>query len=447
MTDHARETAALPRDRRIRSVLIAILIVLVPIGLHQLWDYIEVRRLVAEIKAVIDRGEPVSEAQVFPGPWPKDKDAAEYYLAAGLIALDTRPAGVDPVRLWLAGGSSEPSADIAEALREYVDQSADALALADKGAALNFSRLPPGTEYSYRTSHLLAVSRLLTARTLSLSWAGDGDAAVASALSALKVRRAIREVGWEFLYAASHEAPAILSLSRPSPGALLELQKALETADERDEVLDMLLARRARAIEGVWRRHYGQDPFAPDDYLLPMRSVMELVRRPAATHSAVRVMRRWRELIEAARRPWPERLRAMDAATPHRRPRALFSAENMFRLPDAPYEPITSRLIVFDRASMVAIAIERFRRDHGGALPGVLTDIVPQYLTALPVDPYSGAPMLFTRDALSYTVYSIGVDRADDGGDLISELHAAKERGYGPQLLRGRDAGVRVLLQ
>jgi hypothetical protein len=42
----------------------------------------------------------------------------------------------------------------------------------------------------------------------------------------------------------------------------------------------------------------------------------------------------------------------------------------------------------------VAVAIERLRRDRN-ALPAQLADLVPQYLREIPVDPYSGQPLLF----------------------------------------------------
>jgi len=98
------------------------------------------------------------------------------------------------------------------------------------------------------------------------------------------------------------------------------------------------------------------------------------------------------------------------------------------------------------RCSRIAVAVERHRRGNAGALPGSLAELVPSLLTAVPLDPLSGAPVLYARDATSYTIYSVGPDGDDNGGDLSSELRAVIERGWGQRAIRGRDQGVRVLI-
>jgi hypothetical protein len=44
--------------------------------------------------------------------------------------------------------------------------------------------------------------------------------------------------------------------------------------------------------------------------------------------------------------------------------------------------------------------------------------LVPQYLTSLPPDPFSGNPLRFKQDATGYTVYSVGTNQRDDGGAI-----------------------------
>jgi hypothetical protein len=435
---------------RLRTTLIVILLMLIPIGLHQLWDYLELRRLVAEIEAVIAKGEPVSETQAFPNRSPEQRDAGEFYIAAGMITNYASRNPVTPVLEWLSGAEPEPAPSQAQLLREYVARSKEALSLADRAAAMSFSTLPPGTDYNYRTSHVLSLATVMGARTLALSWDGQGDAAAESVLSTLGLRRIIRHLRWPFLYNIRNDTAAVLSLSRPSPEALARLQRALESEDARDDVFDGLLADRARAIESVWRRYYGPSPAAPRDYRLRMRGVIDAVRRPLTTRRAVTVMRRWAELIDAARRPWPERVRAIEELGRRHGPPDDSREEHMFLFPsagtsDAPYALITPRAVVTDRASIAAIAVERYRRDHGGALPVALSDLVPRYVPRVPVDPYSGGAMLLVKDAASYRIYSVGPDGNDDGGDLISVLQDAQRRGFGPRPIRGKDQGIRVL--
>ncbi len=68
------------------------------------------------------------------------------------------------------------------------------------------------------------------------------------------------------------------------------------------------------------------------------------------------------------------------------------------------------------RVAETALAVERFRISHSGALPDKLADLVPAYLQAVPVDPYDSKPLRYKRLPHGFVVYSIGPDRTDDGG-------------------------------
>jgi hypothetical protein len=59
--------------------------------------------------------------------------------------------------------------------------------------------------------------------------------------------------------------------------------------------------------------------------------------------------------------------------------------------------------------------VERFRIKHG-RLPTSLDELVPEFLNAVPDDPFDGRPLRFISDERGCTVYSIGVDGIDDGG-------------------------------
>lgn len=68
------------------------------------------------------------------------------------------------------------------------------------------------------------------------------------------------------------------------------------------------------------------------------------------------------------------------------------------------------------RTADAALAVERFRRAHNGALPASLDALVPAYLPKVPSDPYSGQPLLFKPLNPGFVVYSVGEDGRDDGG-------------------------------
>ena len=66
-----------------------------------------------------------------------------------------------------------------------------------------------------------------------------------------------------------------------------------------------------------------------------------------------------------------------------------------------------------------AAALEAFYRDRFGEeqrFPAGLAELVPEYLDSLPMDPYAGQPLRYSRLDEGYRLYSIGRNRVDDGG-------------------------------
>lgn len=66
-------------------------------------------------------------------------------------------------------------------------------------------------------------------------------------------------------------------------------------------------------------------------------------------------------------------------------------------------------------AAQTALAVERFRLAHG-KLPEKLDELVPQFLPAVPADPFDGQPLRYHRLEKDYVIYSIGSDGEDNGG-------------------------------
>ena len=68
------------------------------------------------------------------------------------------------------------------------------------------------------------------------------------------------------------------------------------------------------------------------------------------------------------------------------------------------------------QAADAGIAIELYRREHGGELPKSLADLAPKYLAAVPVDPYTGQPMFYKVTPEGFAIYAVGRNGLDDGG-------------------------------
>ena len=65
-----------------------------------------------------------------------------------------------------------------------------------------------------------------------------------------------------------------------------------------------------------------------------------------------------------------------------------------------------------------ALAVEHYRFDHGDQRPVTLDDLVPDYITSVPIDPYDGLPIKYLKTDNGCLIYSVGEDLTDDGGAL-----------------------------
>jgi hypothetical protein len=87
------------------------------------------------------------------------------------------------------------------------------------------------------------------------------------------------------------------------------------------------------------------------------------------------------------------------------------------------------------RLSITAIAIKRYELKQG-TLPRDLEALVPEFLTAVPMDPMSGKPLCYRLNTDgTFVLYSTGEDGVDDGGDP-----RPRNGGTSYGLWEGRDA-------
>jgi hypothetical protein len=76
---------------------------------------------------------------------------------------------------------------------------------------------------------------------------------------------------------------------------------------------------------------------------------------------------------------------------------------------------------VFRLAVGVALAATRYWLDHGDYPPTVAA-LVPDYLPAIPVDPFDGQPLRFKKSSDgSVVIYSVGPDGKDNGGQVEAQ--------------------------
>jgi len=175
------------------------------------------------------------------------------------------------------------------------------------------------------------------------------------------------------------------------------------------------------SVSAYWRSHMDMDELF---YLRHMQGRLELLRQLHTNASGFR--------LSAAVATQQNEIQTLLSA-PLAEYRYLFSANVMpsyARAFDTTIRNETER-----RLTVTAIALKRFHLRHGRH-PETLAELVPQFLSAVPVDPWSGQPLCYHQNADgSFTLYSVGEDGRDDGGDATSAAPAKQ-----PDLWSGRDA-------
>lgn len=95
------------------------------------------------------------------------------------------------------------------------------------------------------------------------------------------------------------------------------------------------------------------------------------------------------------------------------------------RLSYSPNENTMRRVMAVEACQHIvitAIALKRYELRHG-KFPEKLSELTPDLLPAVPLDPVDGKPLRYRRNADgSFLLYSVGVDGKDDGGDATASV-------------------------
>lgn len=113
-------------------------------------------------------------------------------------------------------------------------------------------------------------------------------------------------------------------------------------------------------------------------------------------------------------------------------PPKLFSGLHLRDLNRVP--PRILRVEANRRCTVMALQVELYRLNNAGVLPKSLAEIKGAADDVGMFDPFAGRPMRLAETNSGYTIYSVGPDETDDGGNL--ERESGKRSGY--------DVGLRV---
>lgn len=77
---------------------------------------------------------------------------------------------------------------------------------------------------------------------------------------------------------------------------------------------------------------------------------------------------------------------------------------------------LEAKTLAYVRTAQTALAVERWRLKHDGHPPDSLSELVPDFLPSVPIDPFGDNPLRYKTNGLGYTIYSIGPDYEDNNG-------------------------------
>jgi hypothetical protein len=200
-------------------------------------------------------------------------------------------------RLTAAQRSGEWPADLVEEARLLVEAQHEALTLADRAAALPFDRFLTGGVAQYTLSGLSTLSRYSDLRAMVQALAADGDGAIESIYTSVRLTRATRD---PFVRVWSDTAPRLSSLpfvlqhAHPSRSALAKLDGALQELDRDDQLKQQFLGLQAEMIERRAASRWFDTGFEPWDLhrlnqrLDVLGDLIQAAGKPAAErHAAV----------------------------------------------------------------------------------------------------------------------------------------------------------------
>ena len=122
-----------------------------------------------------------------------------------------------------------------------------------------------------------------------------------------------------------------------------------------------------------------------------------------------------------------EALRARDQGL-EKRPWYAFLSKMMLGGSEAAFMK-TARVEAIILASRAGLACRLYKSRNGG-YPERLEDLVPALLPEVPIDPFTGKPLVYRREGEGFIVYSLGSNEKDDGGRstfMITQLVMDKD--------------------
>jgi hypothetical protein len=318
---------------------------------------------------------------------------------------------------------------------EYLSDNAEALRLLHQAASMKSCRYPIDLTKGLATrlgplNSLRQAERLLYLEAILNLERQQPQQAVDSVITSLGVSRSLKQEQMLIAYLVQVACQGIgldclqrvLNRMPLTDEQLGELAEAIEELENDQALTRAFVGERCLGLDGIQGLRTGRipleeifNPWEPEPSwirpLWPLCKATGLVELDEKRYLDI-----MEQLVKATQLPLPESIDASHAVN-----------EEVEHLPRW---RVLSRLLLGSlstsvnkaggcaakvRDAQTAIAVERYRAANG-KLPDELSDLIPTFLPAVPVDPFDGMPLRYKKLAKGYVVYSVGEDREDNGG-------------------------------
>jgi len=389
----------------------------------------------ARLKAIASRGEPINGADLNERylAVPENENAATVWLkGVGQTIPRYRPgAQMSWQRMKLPTRGSSLAEETLEEYRGIIASNAAALATFREAARLEKSRYPADFSHGFVAEYphleqLKSAVRLLQVQAFLAMEPGKLDESIEAIATMLAARRSLRAeptalaqlVAYAIDALACQTLEHLLNRQQMTSQQLEVLNSAFMKSEDTNGLARALVGERALLISTFRPRKDLPEPKeGPESstkiFRAPWLRATGIIERDLGFCLAALTTN-----IAMAKLPDPHRFTSQtnwDGILQRAEKRRYFTSSLLL-----PALAKIGEREVADRARLriaqTAIAIHRFASDHKTELPADLASLVPRYLESIPIDPFDGKPLRFTKRDRGYVVYSVGRDARDDGG-------------------------------
>ncbi len=432
---HAPESPA--RGRKMFWIKLLSAMALILLGVFVMYRVVAYRALNQRIQAVRDAGYPIEPAELNDWYATPEVNASDAYLRAfAAFPMDHELEGYENIPIvttmeekFVLGEPLGP--EMAKRIEAYLAHYDETIPLLEEAALIEHGRYPGDYRLGFNlllthVGQLRRSARVLKLQSILDHDRGDHDLAAQRCITILAIARsldkepviisALVNIGIQAL--AYEQIEMLVASGKLGDAQLQKLADAVERID-----LDRIML---RAMVGERCSIHGY--FGDSEMLAGLFTSNATVGRAGVAalrtsglldidhSSSLDIMQEYVEFAEDPTWPLPTQLDDID----NRVPRICVVTRMVIPALSSAYRA-SRQCEARRRALLTGIAAERYRQIHN-RFPTQLTDLAPEFIDAVPLDPFDDQPLRYRTEDAGVIIYSLGADGIDNHGRRYNDV-------------------------